>query len=106
MALPDARLKLAVRVAERALRATPGAHLDARLDAFRTAFAAIAALDAGPEDWTEDTLEAAWSLVEDAWPSGGDVADVAASLVAAHGAVCAAAAGPGPRQPSRPRRDA
>lgn len=105
MALAETRLKLAVRVAERALRAAPDAALDARLEAFRVAFAAVRALDAGPDDWTADTLEAAWMLAEDAWPTGGDIAAVAASLAAAHAVVRATADGPAPRQPARPRRD-
>ncbi|HEX5631624.1 MAG TPA: hypothetical protein VFX50_00280 [Gemmatimonadales bacterium] len=106
MALHDARLKLAVRVAERALRATPDAALDARLDAFRTAFDTVRALDAGPDDWTEDTLEAAWQLAAAAWPDGGAAADVAASLADAHRVVRSVAEGPGRGQPARPRRDA
>lgn len=106
MALPDARLKLAVRVAERALRASPAADLGARLEAFRAAYDAIRDLDAGPDGWTEDTLEAAWQIASAAWPEGGDVSAVAGGLVAAHAAVRSVADGPGSGQPSRPRRDA
>lgn len=106
MALPDARLKLAVRVAERALRAAPAADLAARLEAFRVAYEAVRALDAGPDGWTEDTLEAAWQIAAAAWPDGGDVAAVADGLALAHRAVRAVADGPGGAQPSRPRRDA
>lgn len=106
MALPDARLKLAVRVAEHALRAAPDADLDARLEAFRAAYEVIRGLDAGPDAWTEDTLEAAWQLAAAAWPRGGDVAAVAGGVVAAHAVVRAVADGPGRGQPPRPRRDA
>ena len=111
MALPETRMKLAVKLAERALAATPAVSLDTRIQAFRDAYAAIAeaagTVDRG-DDWAEDTLNAAWDLAADAFPKGGPVDEVAAAFRSAHAAILETADAPpyDPRQPSRPRRDA
>jgi hypothetical protein len=106
MSLEETRLDLAVRLSARALRSEQDAPVGPRLAAFRDAYAAIAALDAGDEAWTEETLLAAWSLTEPAHPRGGPVAALAADLAAAHAAVLATARRPPPGRPTRPRRDA
>ncbi len=106
MSLEDTRLDLAVRLTARALRNDQDASIDARLAAFRDAYAAVAALDAGDEAWTEETVLAAWSLIEPAYPHGGSVAEIGAYLAAAHAAVVATARRPPPGRPTRPRRDA
>ena len=111
MALPETRMNLAVKLADRALIATPAATLDTRIQAFRNAYAAIAeaagTVDRG-DDWAEDTLNAAWNLASDVFPKGGPVDEVVAAFRAAHAAILETAAAPpyDPRQPSRPRRDA
>ena len=111
MALPETRMKLAVRLAERALRAAPSAPMEARIDAFRSAYETVA-LAAGAidrdDDWAEDTLNAAWDLAADAFPDGGTVESIAEGFIMAHTAIVSTAESPqnDPRQPSRPRRDA
>lgn len=102
MALPETRLTLAVRAVERALPTAPTAD---RLPAFRTAYAALARLSAGDDDWTVETLDAAWDLASDGWPRAVALATVLDDIAAAH-AVIVEAASPGRRRITRPRRDA
>jgi hypothetical protein len=106
MSIQETRLNLAVRLASRALRASPEAPLAARLAAFRDAYAALATLDTGDDAWTDATSRAAWELTEPAYPQGGAMSAVTADLAAAHAAVIAAADRPAPDRPTRPRRDA
>lgn len=102
MALPETRLKLAVRAAERALPAAP---LPDRLAAFRAAYAAIARLSAGDDAWTAETLDAAWAIASDGWPKEIALPAILADVGAAHAAIVEAAS-PGRPKITRPRRDA
>lgn len=106
MSLQETRLNLAVRLATRALRASPQAPAAERLAAFGDAYAVLATLDTGDDAWTDATLHAAWDLTEPAFPQGGAVSEVTAELAAAHAAVVATADRPAPDRPARPRRDA
>ncbi len=99
MALPETRLKLAVRAVERAL---PAAATPDRLTAFRTAYAALAKLNAGDDAWTAETLDAAWTLASDGWPRDIALAAVLEDVGAAH-AVIVDAASPGRPKITRPR---
>ena len=99
MALPETRLKLAVRAVERAL---PTAPTPDRLTAFRTAYAALAKLGAGDDAWTAETLDAAWTLASDGWPRDIPLSVVLADVDAAH-AVIVDAASPGRPKITRPR---
>lgn len=110
MALPETRLRLAVKLAERALSATPDAPIETRITAFRSAYAAVAmAADAvkHSDAWAEDTLNAAWDLAMDAFPKGASLTDIESAFLAAHAAILETADAPphDPKQPSRPRRD-
>ena len=106
MSLADARMKAAVRVADRALRGADDTSVDERLLAFRSAYRAIADLDAGDPDWAEDTLWAAVSLVDDMYHHGGQIAEVVDALVRAHDVIVETVTPPAPRRPRRKRRDA
>jgi len=106
MSLADTRLDLAVRVAARALQASPGTDAGDRLAVFRGAYDSLARLDAGDPDWTAQTMQAAWALIEAGYPRGGPPGAILADLVAAHAAVVAVAERPPPERPARPRRDA
>jgi|GEM_PF-7113683 len=99
MALPETRLKLAVRAVERAL---PAAATPDRLAAFRTAYAALARLSAGDDAWTAETLDAAWTLASEGWPREIALAAVLEDVGAAH-AVIVDAASPGRPRITRPR---
>jgi len=105
MALADTRMKIAVRLVDRALSAGTAAGLDERLAGFQAAYGAIAHMSAGDEAWSEDVLSAAWTLVEDAYADGGPVDELATALGGAF-AVLADVVAPPARQPSKPRRDA
>ncbi|MEO8084265.1 MAG: hypothetical protein ABI780_10615 [Ardenticatenales bacterium] len=102
MALPETRLKLAVRAVERAL---PTAPTPDRLTAFRTAYASLARLTAGADAWTAETLDAAWTLASDGWPKEMALQAVLDDVGAAHAAIVEAAS-PGRPKITRPRRDA
>jgi hypothetical protein len=104
MSLEQTRLDLAVRMAVRALRAQPDGPAEGRVEAFRKAYRAVTELHAGTDDWTTETLVAAWELTEDAFPRGGPIAEVVAGLKAAHAAIVTTAAPPA-TVPRRPRRD-
>ena len=106
MTIEETKLELAVDVAARALRATPAAPLEMRVDIFRQAYAAVAALDSGVEDadWSAETLKAAWGLAAEAFPKGGTIAEVIDALSNVHAAVVATAAIPPNLKRKAPRR--
>lgn len=106
MSLEEKQLDLSIKLVERAMRATPDAAVPARVEALRGAYARISALDAGDPEWTEDTLDAAWALVEDGFPKGGQVEAIVEELVAAHQAIVEMADAPADGLRRRPRRDA
>ncbi len=105
MTLEETRLDLAVQVAVRALRGSDDATTAERIAAFEQAYATLAGLDTGDEEWTVDTLYAAWELVRDAYAKGGSVDQAVEDVAAAHAAVVATARAPRPDQRSKPRRD-
>ena len=105
MTLAETRLDMAVRVAVRALRASPDATPADRLAAFGAAYASVERLEAGGDDWSAQVLEAAWALVADAFPRGGEPAELADALARAHAGLVAVAAPP-PDRRDRDRRDA
>jgi len=106
MALPETRMKLAVRMVVRALGSEPEPDIARRAAMFRTAYAAVeaSARRGTDEAWMEDTLTAAWDLVGGAWPDGGDIDEIAAGLMEAHAQVSRVAKPPA-TQPRRTRRD-
>ena len=110
MSLAETRLTLAGRVAERTDVGGPTAGADdpvaARLRAFEAAHGALTALEAGPDDWTEAVLRAAWALVDDALPDGAALEGLLDALARAFATIAAAASPADPTQPRRPRRDA
>ncbi len=103
MTLREKQLDLAVKISRRACRAHPDAPISERMAAFDAAWAVVSGVDAGDEDWTEETLDAAWNLIVDAWPDGGEPVAVATSLADAHDHVVRAA-GRSARRGSPPRR--
>ncbi len=110
MALSETCMNLAVKLAERALSAAPTARIEARIDAFRGAYAVIVEAADSVEhssEWAEDTLKAAWDLAADAFPKGGSLTEVTDGFRAAHSAILETAEAPprDPKQPSRPRRN-
>lgn len=104
MSLQEKRLDVAVKLSRRAQRAEPEASIEQRLASFRAAWTVVTALDAGDEDWSAETLDAAWNLVVDAWPRGGPPEALASALAEAH-RVVVEAAGSAPRRGSQPRRN-
>ena len=106
MSLEEKQLDLSIKLVGRTMRATPDASLGLRMEALRSAYKAVSALDAGDEDWTEDTLDAAWALVEGAFPKGGAVGAVTDALKEAHSGIVEMAAAPADALRKRPRRDA
>jgi len=105
MTLEEIRLDLAVQVAVRAMRANDVVTTADRIAAFEQAYDTLAGLDAGDEEWTGDTLYAAWELVRDAYAKGGPIVQAVDDLAAAHAAVVATARAPQPDQRSKTRRD-
>lgn len=114
MALPETRMNLAVKMAERAVATGSGSGSELtvadRIAAFRQAYALVAECASRVTDgdaWAEDTLNAAWALADDAFPKGAPLADIAAGFEAAHAAIVETVEAPPieARQPSRPRRD-
>lgn len=106
MTLEETRLGLAVEMAVRALRDNDDATLAERIAAFEAAYGALLKLDTGDEDWTADTLDAAWDLVRDAYAKGGPIDQLMADLAAAHAAVVAIARAPRSDKRAKARRDA
>ncbi len=106
MSIEERRMDLAVEVVERAMRQQPEAGPEDRLSAFGQAYQALSELDAGQDDWTEDLLVAAWTLVEDAWPRGGPTPELVAGLVQTFEGMQALVEPPPEARRSRPRRDA
>jgi hypothetical protein len=104
MSLQEKRLDVAVKLSRRALRGAPEASIEQRLESFKAAWAVVTALDAGDEEWSAETLDAAWNLVVDAWPKGGAPEALTAALAEAH-RVVVEAAGRAPRRGMQPRRN-
>lgn len=106
MSLEEVRLDLAVRVIARSHRAAADMDVPARLASLRQAYAALRALDAGDEDWSIETSKAAWEIVAEAYPRGGELGQVLEDLALAHQAVLETATAPAGGRRSKPRRDA
>jgi hypothetical protein len=106
MSLEEKQLDLSIKLVARAMRAMPDASLGLRMEALRSAYEGVSALDAGDEEWTEDTLDAAWALVEGAFPKGGDVKTVLDAMQVAHTGIVELAVAPADALRRRPRRDA
>lgn len=106
MSLEETRLSLAVKLVNHALRNTKGTDAATRTAAFRDAYRAIQGLEASDELWSIETLESAWELVREAYPTGGPVSAIVADLVAAHQAIVETAPGPGGAKRKKSKRDA
>lgn len=105
MALPETRLDMAVEMVAVAYQHRDVPLAD-RLAGFRTAHAALVELAPGDDERAEAVLEAAWSLVDEAYPKGASLEELVAGLRTAHAAVVEAARPPVAGQPTRRRRDA
>jgi hypothetical protein len=106
MNLEEVRLDLAVRVIARSHRAAADLDVPARLASLREAYATLQSLDAGDEDWSIETTKAAWDIVAEAYPRGGDLGRVLQDLALAHQVVLETASAPPASRRSKPRRDA
>jgi len=100
------RLEMAVQVTDRVFRSQPETTLETRLDAFLAVYTALSEMARGSDGGNAETIDVAWSLVEDAFPRGGALDDVLVALEQAHAAVRDVAESALPEQPRRPRRDA
>jgi hypothetical protein len=106
MSLEEKQLDLSIKLVTRAMRAMPAASPGSRMEALRSAYDRLATLDAGDDEWTEDTLDAAWALVESAFPKGGEVLTIIDEMVEVHQGIVEMAVAPADGLRKRPRRDA
>jgi hypothetical protein len=106
MGLEENRLTMAARITAHALRATPDAYAAQSIAAFEETYRVLAELDTGDDDWTDETLDAAWDLVRAVYPKGGVIFHILTDLRDAHAAIIATADPPSPDSRRRPRRDA